>query len=85
MKISRMFLDPRGLPERPWFKNLVYAPDAYSGYGANPFPSIRDYMEQKQWREADAQIPSVARVIGNAAVGIDRAADRLQAAIAVMR
>src|SRR5581483_9926595 len=36
LAISRLFLSERGLPERPWFKNQIYAPGAYTGYGAKP-------------------------------------------------
>jgi len=36
MQIQRTFLTEKGLPERPWFKDQVYAPGAYAGYGAKP-------------------------------------------------
>ncbi len=52
----------RGLPERPWFKNQIYAPGAYTGYGAKPIAAVREYMDAKKWKEADAQIPQVAQV-----------------------
>ena len=38
-------------------------------------------MDEKKWQQADAQIPMVAQVIGNAAAGINKAADDLEAAI----
>src|SRR5271170_77119 len=31
LRISRLFLNEKGLPERPWFKNQIYAPGAYTG------------------------------------------------------
>jgi N-acetylated-alpha-linked acidic dipeptidase len=36
LRIPRLFLNEKGLPERPWFKNQIYAPGAYTGYGAKP-------------------------------------------------
>ena len=59
--ISRLFLNDKGLPERPWFKNQIYAPGAYTGYGAKPVAAVREYMDEKKWKEADAQIPMVAQ------------------------
>ncbi len=80
--VSRLFLNDKGLPERPWFKNQIYAPGAYTGYGAKPVAAVREYMDQKKWMEADAQIPMVAQVIENISAGINKAADDLGAAAA---
>jgi N-acetylated-alpha-linked acidic dipeptidase len=79
--ISRLFLNEKGLPERPWFKNQIYAPGAYTGYGAKPVAAVREYMDEKKWQEADAQIPMVAHVIENIAGGISKAANDLDAAL----
>jgi N-acetylated-alpha-linked acidic dipeptidase len=80
--ISRLFLNEKGLPERPWFKNQIYAPGAYTGYGAKPIAAVREYMDEKKWKEADAQIPMVAHVIENIAAGISKTADDLNAGLA---
>lgn len=82
LKISRLFLNSKGLPQRPWFKNQIYAPGAYTGYGAKPVAAVREYMDEKKWKEADGQIPQVAQVIEAAAQGIDKAADDLDKAVA---
>ena len=79
--ISRLFLNEKGLPERPWFKNQIYAPGAYTGYGAKPVAAVREYMDEKKWQQADAQIPMVAHVIENIAGGISKAADDLEGAL----
>jgi N-acetylated-alpha-linked acidic dipeptidase len=81
LNIARLFLNEKGLPERPWFKNQIYAPGAYTGYGAKPVAAVREYMDQKKWQEADGQIPMVAQVIEKIAGGIDKAADDLEAAV----
>lgn len=81
IQIPRLFLNEKGLPERPWFKNQIYAPGAYTGYGAKPIAAVREYMDEKKWKEADAQIPAVAHVIENVAAGINKAADDLESAV----
>jgi N-acetylated-alpha-linked acidic dipeptidase len=78
MEIPRTFLTERGLPERPWFKNQVYAPGAYTGYGAKPIAAVREYMDQEKWKEADAQVPMVGQVLENVAAAISKAADDLE-------
>lgn len=79
LKIQRTFLTERGLPERPWFKHQVYAPGAYTGYGAKPIAAVREYMDEKKWTEAEAQVPGVAKVLEDVAAAIGKAADDLEA------
>jgi N-acetylated-alpha-linked acidic dipeptidase len=83
--VPRLFLNEKGLPERPWFKNQIYAPGAYTGYGAKPIAAVREYMDEKKWKEAEEQIPQVAQVIESAAGGIDKAAADLESAVAALR
>jgi DNA-binding ferritin-like protein len=58
----------------------VYAPGAHTGYGAKPIAAVREYMDAKKWTEAEAQVPSVAKVLEDVAAAIGRAADNLEAA-----
>ena len=81
LRVSRLFLNSQGLPERPWFKNQVYAPGAYTGYGAKPIAAVREYMDEKRWREAEGQVPQVAQVLENVAAGIDKASSDLEGAL----
>jgi N-acetylated-alpha-linked acidic dipeptidase len=85
LRVSRLFLNRNGLPERPWFKNQVYAPGAYTGYGAKPLPAVREYMDEKRWSEAEGRVPEVAQVIDAAAAGIDKAAADFEAELARLR
>jgi len=80
LKIQRTFLTERGLPERPWFKHQVYAPGAYTGYGAKPIAAVREYMDEKKWAEAEGQVPTVAKVLEDVAAAIDKATDDLESA-----
>jgi N-acetylated-alpha-linked acidic dipeptidase len=79
LKIQRTFLTDRGLPERPWFKHQVYAPGAYTGYGAKPIAAVREYMDAKKWPEAESQVPLVAKVLQDVAAAIAKAAAELEA------
>ena len=81
IRIQRTFLTERGLPERPWFKHQVYAPGAYTGYGAKPLAAVREYMDAKKWTEADAQVPGVAKVVEGAATAIGKLAEELETAL----
>jgi N-acetylated-alpha-linked acidic dipeptidase len=80
-RVSRLFLNEQGLPERPWFKNQIYAPGAYTGYGAKPIAAVREYLDEKKWGEAEGQVPQVAHVIENVALGIDKAAQEFEASL----
>jgi len=81
LKVPRLFLNENGLPERPWFKNQVYAPGAYTGYDAKPIAAVREYMDEKKWKQAEGQVPQVSRAIENVAAGINQAANDLEAAV----
>jgi N-acetylated-alpha-linked acidic dipeptidase len=81
LKVPRLFLSEKGLPERPWFKNQIYAPGAYTGYGAKPIAAVREYMDEKKWKEAEGQVPQVSQIIENVAAGINKAADDLETAM----
>lgn len=39
--VDRVWLDPAGLPGRPWYRNLYTAPDETSGYAAWPLPGVQ--------------------------------------------
>ena len=66
-----------GLPNRPWFKNQIYAPGLYTGYGVKTLPAVREAIEQKQWKLADQQIVRVGKVLENAGEAIQGATAEL--------
>jgi N-acetylated-alpha-linked acidic dipeptidase len=63
IQCERAFLDPAGLPNRPWFQNMMYAPGFYTGYGVKTLPAAREAIEQKQWKDADALIARTAAAV----------------------
>ena len=70
---ERAFRHDAGLPRRPWFKHLAYAPGFYTGYGVKTLPGIREGIEQRQWDEARAFVPIVAKAIETLSAQVDRA------------
>src|SRR5262249_26079476 len=72
--LERLLLSREGLPGRPWFKNEIYAPGFYTGYGVKTLPAVREAIEQKNWKLASERIPVLARVLEREAAGIEEAA-----------
>jgi N-acetylated-alpha-linked acidic dipeptidase len=60
---ERELIDPQGLPDRPWYENMIYAPGLYTGYGVKTLPAVREAIEEKQWKIADTEIARTAAVI----------------------
>ncbi len=51
--MEQALTDPAGLPGRPWFKHMIYAPGMLTGYGVKTVPGIREAIEGRRWSEAD--------------------------------
>jgi N-acetylated-alpha-linked acidic dipeptidase len=72
-QIDQLLLDPQGLPGRPWFKNLVYAPGTLTGYGAKTLPGVREAIEQRRWDDARTYVVRTAKVLEDYANRLDQA------------
>ena len=77
MESERRLTDDAGLPRRPWYKHMIYAPGVYTGYGVKTMPAVREAIEQKRWPEADAEIIRVSKVLENESALIDSATGEL--------
>ncbi|MBV9991107.1 MAG: M20/M25/M40 family metallo-hydrolase [Alphaproteobacteria bacterium] len=66
-----------GLPVRPWFKNLIYAPGRFTGYGAKTMPGVREAIEEERFDDAN-------RYAGLTAGALNAYSDRLDQAAAVL-
>jgi N-acetylated-alpha-linked acidic dipeptidase len=73
LQAERSLTDPAGLPRRPWFKHLLYAPGTYSGYGAKTIPGVREGIEFARYDEAEKEIARVAKVLDAETALIDSA------------
>ena len=76
--IDQTLIDPAGLPFRPWYKNLIYAPGRFTGYGAKTLPGIREAIEERRFADATAYVAKTAAVLS-------AYADRLDAAVAAAK
>jgi N-acetylated-alpha-linked acidic dipeptidase len=75
---ERQLTDPAGLPRRPWYRHLLYAPGYYTGYAVKTMPGVREAIEQKNYAEADAEIVRVARALDRVKALIDAASSDLE-------
>jgi N-acetylated-alpha-linked acidic dipeptidase len=73
-QIDQLLLDPQGLPGRPWFQNLVYAPGTLTGYGAKTLPGVREGIEQRRFDDARTYVVRTAKVLEDYADRLDEAA-----------
>ncbi|HWF75997.1 MAG TPA: transferrin receptor-like dimerization domain-containing protein [Caulobacteraceae bacterium] len=76
--VERALTDPRGLPGRPWYVHLIYAPGLLTGYGSKTLPGVREAIEARRWAEAQAYI-------GRTAAAVDAARARIDAATAIVK
>ncbi len=67
-----------GLPRRDWFKNMIYAPGFYTGYGVKTLPGIREGLEERNWNEVHLYIGEVAKALDRASAKINAAARILE-------
>ena len=70
--------DERGLPGRPWYRHLIYAPGLLTGYGSKTLPGVREAIESRRWVEA-------SEFIGRTAAALDAASARIDQASAALR
>jgi N-acetylated-alpha-linked acidic dipeptidase len=75
---ERQLTDPDGLPKRPWYRHLLYAPGFYTGYGVKTMPGVRESIEQKQYPDAEREIVRVAKALDRETTLIDAAAADLE-------
>jgi N-acetylated-alpha-linked acidic dipeptidase len=69
-----------GLPRRPWFKHLAYAPGLYTGYAVKTLPGIREAVERGQWDEANRFTAIVSSAVTTFASDVDHATALLKKA-----
>jgi len=74
---ERQLTDPAGLPGRPWYRHLLYAPGLYTGYGVKTLPGVREALEQKQFSAVEAEVVRAARAVERLVKLIDEASAEL--------
>lgn len=68
-----------GLPERPWYKHLIYAPGRQTGYGVKTLPGVREAIEDQRWDDGVRYIGLTAKVLTAYAARLDAATAVLSA------
>ncbi len=81
-RAERALSDTTGLPRRPWYRHLLYAPGFYTGYGVKTMPGIREGVDQGKAAEAQAQAARVAAALDRYTAVIHQAAQALQPVLA---
>jgi len=62
MRGERDLLAPEGIPDRPWFRHLIYAP--LPSYEAETLPGIREAVVNGDGARARAQVEALAAALG---------------------
>jgi N-acetylated-alpha-linked acidic dipeptidase len=75
---ERELTDAAGLPRRPWYRHLLYAPGYYTGYAVKTMPGVREAIEEKNYAEAEAEIVRVARALEREKALVEAAAADLE-------
>jgi N-acetylated-alpha-linked acidic dipeptidase len=78
MQAEQRLTNADGLPRRPWYRHLIYAPGFYTGYGAKTLPGVREGIEEKRYKEAEAEIVRAAKALQDYAAVIDGVAGEME-------
>ena len=70
--VEQQFLNTDGIPGRPWFRHVLYAP-RYT-YAAMTLPGVQEAVDAGEWARAAAQLEIVAARIEAVAAATRRAA-----------
>ena len=74
LDLDRTLLSDAGLPERGnWYKNLIYAPGRFTGYGSKTMPGVREGLEEERWADAIKYIGLTAGVLNAYSAQLDKA------------
>ena len=66
MMAERDLIEPAGLPDRPWYRHVVYAPGLYTGYGVKTIPGVREAVDSGNYMRAAEQAAVVIRALQRA-------------------
>jgi len=71
--IDATLLDETGLPGRPWYRNMIYAPGRYIGYGVTTMPGITEAITEERFDDVPRYIGMTAAVLKAYAAKLDQA------------
>ena len=64
-------LSPTGLPHRPWYKHVIYAPGEFTGYAAVVIPGVNEAITAKDTTRATQQLKVLAHALHQAAATLE--------------
>jgi N-acetylated-alpha-linked acidic dipeptidase len=64
---ERALLSPQGLPNRPWFRHVIYAPGQYTGYAAVVIPGVNESIDAKDAALTASQLQVLTEALNRAA------------------
>jgi len=76
LSLERSLIDPPGIPGRPWFRHLVYAP--LPSYEAETLPAVREAVESGAIESAGLQIQRLSERLATAAASAGKAESLLR-------
>jgi len=69
--MEQRLLDESGLPGRPWYRNMMQAPGALTGYGAKTIPAVREALEGRDWNAAGRYAVETAKTLDSYRAQLD--------------
>jgi len=76
LSLERTLIDPPGIPGRPWFRHLVYAP--LPSYEAETLPAVREAVESGAIESAGLQIQRLSERLATATASANKAESLLR-------
>ena len=64
-------LAPEGLPGRPWFRHVIFAPGEYTGYAAVVIPGVNEAIDAHDASRAQAQMANVTAALVRATATLE--------------
>ena len=64
---ERALLIDSGLPDRPWFRHVIYAPGEYTGYAAVVIPGVNEAIDARDAGKTSAQLAILSVALNRAA------------------
>ncbi|WP_243039711.1 transferrin receptor-like dimerization domain-containing protein [Dyella sedimenti] len=71
-RMEQSLTDRAGLPGRPWFQHMIYAPGLLTGYEVKTVPGVREALEARRWDEANQYAKATAKVLDGYRAQLDR-------------
>jgi N-acetylated-alpha-linked acidic dipeptidase len=74
---AQAFVRPDGIPGRPFYRNVLFAPGRDDGYGAVGLPAIAEAIEDGNGAAVTGEVADLTARVARAAALVDEASARL--------